>query len=49
MKDVPVTFSAMYNGACSHRWEQCKDLKQQLAAFLIAREDYWLFFAPTAW
>ena len=49
MKDVPVTFPAMYNGACGHPWEQCKDLKQQLAAFLIARGDYWLFFTPDTW
>lgn len=49
MKDVPVTFPAMYNGACGQPWEQCKDLKQQLAAFLIARGDYWLFFTPDTW
>ena len=49
MKNVPVTFPAMYNGACDHPWEQCKDLKQQLAAFLIARGDYWLFFTPNSW
>ena len=49
MKNVPVTFPAMYNGACNQPWEQCKDLKQQLAAFLIARGDYWLFFAPQTW
>ncbi len=49
MKNVPVTFPAMYNGACTSPWDQCKDLKQQLAAFLIARGDYWLFFAPTTW
>ncbi|CAF0936302.1 unnamed protein product [Adineta steineri] len=49
MKDVPVTFPAMYNGACNTPWEQCKDLKQQLAAFLIARGDYWLFFTPSTW
>jgi hypothetical protein len=49
MKNVPVTFPAMYNGACGSPWEQCKDLKQQLAAFLIARGDYWLFFTPTSW
>ena len=49
MKDVPVTFPAMYNEACDHPWEQCKDLKQQLAAFLIARGDYWLFFTPNSW
>jgi len=49
MKNVPVTFPAMYNGACSQPWDQCKDLKQQLAAFLIARGDYWLFFTPNTW
>ncbi|CAF0876021.1 unnamed protein product [Rotaria sp. Silwood1] len=49
MKNVPVTFPAMYNGACDYPWEQCKDLKQQLAAFLIARGDYWLFFTPNSW
>ncbi|CAF1414692.1 unnamed protein product [Adineta ricciae] len=49
MKNVPVTFPAMYNGACDHPWEECKDLKQQLAAFLIARGDYWLFFTPNTW
>jgi hypothetical protein len=49
MKNVPVTFPAMYNGACSKPWDQCKDIKQQLAAFLIARGDYWLFFTPTTW
>jgi hypothetical protein len=49
MKNVPVTFPAMYNGACDHPWEQCQDLKQQLAAFLIARGDYWLFFTPNSW
>jgi hypothetical protein len=49
MKNVPVTFPAMYNGACSLPWGQCKDLKQQLAAFLIARGDYWLFFTPATW
>jgi hypothetical protein len=49
MKDVPVTFPALYNGACYQPWDQCKDLKQQLAAFLIARGDYWLFFTPNTW
>jgi len=49
MKNVPVTFPAMYNGACRRPWEQCKDLKQQLAAFLIARGDYWLFYTPNSW
>ena len=49
MKNVPVTFPAMYNSACSSPWEQCKNLKEQLAAFLIARGDYWLFFTPTTW
>ncbi|CAF3351402.1 unnamed protein product [Rotaria socialis] len=49
MKNVPVTFPAMYNGACDHPWEQCEDLEQQLAAFLIARGDYWLFFTPNSW
>jgi hypothetical protein len=49
MKDVPVAFPGMYSGACGHPWEQCKDLKQQLAAFLIARGDYWLFFTPNTW
>ena len=49
MKNVPVTFPAMYNGACGQPWDQCKDLKQQLAAFLIARGDYWLFFTPATW
>ncbi|CAF3695276.1 unnamed protein product [Rotaria sordida] len=49
MKNVPVTFPAMYNGACDYPWEQCQDLKQQLAAFLIARGDYWLFFTPNSW
>ncbi|CAK9188723.1 unnamed protein product [Sphagnum troendelagicum] len=44
MKDVPVSFPTFYNGACGLPWEQCKDLKQQLAAFLIARGDYWVFF-----
>jgi len=49
MKNVPVHFPALYNGACIQPWDQCKDLKQQLAAFLIARGDYWLFFTPTTW
>jgi len=49
MKDVPVTFPAMYNHACDQPWQNCTDLKQQLAAFLIARGDYWLFFGPTTW
>jgi len=49
LKNVPVQFPALYNGACTQPWEQCKDLKQQLAAFLIARGDYWLFFAPATW
>jgi hypothetical protein len=49
MKNVPVTFPAMYNGACNKPWNECKDIKQQLAAFLIARGDYWLFFTPTTW
>jgi hypothetical protein len=49
MKNVPVTFPAMYNGACDHPWDQCKDIKQQLAAFLIARGDYWLFYTPNTW
>ncbi len=49
MKNVPVSFPTMYNGACTSPWEQCKDLKQQLAAFLIARGDYWFFFTPATW
>ncbi len=49
MKNVPVSFPTMYNGACTQPWDQCKDLKQQLAAFLIARGDYWFFFTPTTW
>ena len=49
MKNVPVTFPAMYNGACSRPWDQCEGLEQQLAAFLIARGDYWLFFTPMTW
>ena len=49
MKNVPVTFPAMYNGACSRPWDQCEGLEQQLAAFLIARGDYWLFFTPLTW
>jgi hypothetical protein len=49
MKNVPVSFPTMYNGACTQPWDQCKDIKQQLAAFLIARGDYWLFFTPTTW
>lgn len=49
MKDVPVTFPAMYNHACDQPWQECKDIKQQLAAFLIARGDYWLFFTPKTW
>jgi hypothetical protein len=49
LKNVPVTFPGMYGGACNHPWDQCKDIKQQLAAFLIARGDYWLFFTPTTW
>jgi len=49
MKNVPVSFPTMYNGACVQPWDQCKDLKQQLAAFLIARGDYWVFFTPATW
>ena len=49
MKNVPVTFPAMYNSACEKPWDQCPDIKQQLAAFLIARGDYWLFFTPATW
>ncbi|CAF3555216.1 unnamed protein product [Rotaria socialis] len=49
MKNVPVTFPGMYSGSCSAAWELCKDLPQQLAAFLIARGDYWLFFTPNTW
>jgi len=49
MKNVPVQFPALYNGACILPWDQCKDLKQQLAAFLIARGDYWVFFTPSTW
>jgi len=49
MKNVPVTFPAMYNHACEQPWQECKDIKQQLAAFLIARGDYWLFYTPTTW
>jgi len=49
LKDVPTTFPAMYNGACYKPWQNCTDLKQQLAAFLIARGDYWLFFGPPTW
>ncbi|CAF3206657.1 unnamed protein product, partial [Rotaria sp. Silwood2] len=40
MKDVPVTFPAMYNSACNRPWKQCKDLKQYLVAFLLACDDY---------
>jgi hypothetical protein len=49
MKNVPVTFPAMYSGSCPRPWDQCKDLKQQLAAFLIARGDYWVFYTPGTW
>jgi hypothetical protein len=49
MKNVPVTFPALYNGACNKPFDQCKDLKQQLAAFLIARGDYWVFYTPETW
>lgn len=49
LKDFPVTFPAMYNGACDKPWDQCPELKEQLAAFLIARGDYWLFFTPNTW
>ncbi len=49
LKNVPVSFRTMGNGGCPHPWEQCKDLKQQLAAFLIARGDYWIFRTPTTW
>ncbi len=49
MKNVPVTASGSYDGPCKQAWDQCKDLKQQLAAFLIARGDYWLFFTPGTW
>jgi hypothetical protein len=49
MKNVPVTFPGMYDGICCSPWEECKDLKQQLAAFLIARGDYWLFYTPNTW
>jgi hypothetical protein len=46
MKNVPVSFRPRYDDACIHEWNQCKDLKQQLAAFLLARGDHWLFYAP---
>jgi hypothetical protein len=46
MKNVPVSFRPRYDDACIHQWDQCKDLKQQLAAFLLARGDHWLFYAP---
>jgi hypothetical protein len=49
MKNVPVTAPGLYNRPCNHPWDQCKDIKQQLAAFLIARGDYWLFYTPSTW
>ncbi len=49
LKDLPVNFPAMYNSECLSPWEQCPDLKQQLAAFLLARGDYWLFYTPITW
>ena len=49
MKNVPVTFPAMYNSPCPSPWDRCDNLKEQLAAFLIARGDYWLFFTPATW
>jgi Hypothetical glycosyl hydrolase family 15 len=49
MKNVPVAFPSLYSHLCPVPWDQCKNLKEQLAAFLIARGDYWLFFTPTTW
>ncbi len=49
MKNVPVTFPTFYNGACDQPWDKCKDLKQQLAEFLVARGVFWVFFTPTTW